>query len=349
MATTLFPSDRKTEQISAEQELSLIQLAQRRYNLLLTAQALSLDDKRIIRQGERALERLLATQARLIESRVQRLFAKMPNLSREDLRQQAQEGIIQAIHAFDFSKGVRLLTWAWYQISSKFRSFITGEVQQSNAAQRAKAEAPVVHDKPQIDVIELDNAQRVIAKLKPVVQQILTLRTKGHEFSAIGKIVGKTADACRMNYNRAIQRIRQQLLPTQATPQTAPIESWMTKLKLRYGKNVRFINVVRHNAPRVSRQTMSKHTDKALLAVSGLISFSILGFAAMSVGRVPQCQTQSYNIGLPIFTVILLSIPFLTGFSARGLLHKGVNPSLKRFTQKRYKPSDSNSKSALKE
>ena len=348
MATSLFPSDRKTEQISAEQELSLIEQAQRRYKLLLTAQPLSSDDKRIIRQGERALERLLATQARPIESRVQRLFAKMPNLSRADLRQQAQEGMLQAIHSFDFSKGVRLLTWAWYQISSKFRALITGEVQQSNAAQRAK-EAPVAHDKPQIDVIELDSAQRVIAKFKPAIQQILTLRTQGHEFPAIGKILGKTADACRMSYNRAIRRIRQQLLPTEVSLQTAPIESWMTKLKLRYGKNVRFGNGVCHNAPRVSRQTMSKRTDKALLAVSGLISLSILGFAAMSVGRVPQCQTQSYNIGLPIFTLILLSIPFLAGLSARGLLNKGVNPSPKRFTQKRYKPSDSSSKSTLKE
>ena len=42
MATSLFPSDRKTEQISAEQELSLIEQAQRRYKLLLTAQPLSL-------------------------------------------------------------------------------------------------------------------------------------------------------------------------------------------------------------------------------------------------------------------------------------------------------------------
>ena len=198
-------------------------------------------------------------------------------------------------------------------------------------------------------MIELDSAQRVIAKFKPAVQQILTLRTQGHEFPAIGKILGKTADACRMSYNRAIQRIRQLLLPVEvATHKVLLQRSWMTKLKLRYGKNVRFGNGVCHNAPRFSRQTMSKHTDKALLAVSGLISLSILGFAAMSVGRVPQCQTQSYNIGLPIFTVILLSIPFLAGLSARGLLNKGVNPSPKRFTQKRYKPSDSSSKSALK-
>jgi RNA polymerase sigma factor (sigma-70 family) len=331
MDTTLFSPSLKNEQISAEQELSLIFQAQERFKLLTTNRDLALAEKKIIRQGERALERLLASQIKYIELRIQRLFAKMPRLSREDLIQSAQEGVIEAIRNFDRSKGVRLITWAWHQVSIKFKSLITGEIKQSNAEQNAKRESPVSLDQPQVDVVQLDDAQKVISRFKPLVQSIIALRSEGYEFPAIAKRLGKTADACRMSYNRAIQRIRQQLLPIETTPQPAAPAQWMSKLRLRWGKNVRFGKRTRHNAPRVSRPIMSKRFDKALLAVFGLATASILGFAAVSVGRVPQCQTQTYNIGLPIFTVLLLGIPFITGYALRGLLSKGVNPSAKRL------------------
>lgn len=331
MDTTLFSSSNKNEQITAEQEQLLIFQAQQRYKLLITAQDLSLDDKKIVRQGERALERLLASQVKYIESRIQCLFAKMPNLNREDLLQSAQEGVIKAIHSFDLSKGVRLITWAWHQISTKFKSLITGEVKQRNAEHNAKKENPISQEKTQVDIVQLEDAQKVISQFKPQVQKIIVLRSEGLEFSVIGEQLGKTADACRMSYNRAIQRIRQHLSPIESTSQQASPSSWMSNLKLRWGKNVRFGIGLSHNAHRVLRPIMSKRTDKALLAVFGLATISIVGFSAVSVGRAPQCQTQTYNIGLPIFTFLLLGIPFVTVYAARGLLSKSVNPNPKRL------------------
>jgi RNA polymerase sigma factor (sigma-70 family) len=284
MDTTLCHSKPQTEQISAEIEFTLIAQAQERHKLLnkllTTVQNPTLEDKRIIRQGERALERILASQAKYIESRIQRQFAKIPTLNREDLRQSAQEGLIEAIHSFDLSKGFRLITWAWYQISSKFKKHITGEVSQSKAKSSATTQTPVAQDNPQVDVLQLDSVKKVVAKFKQPIEKIIELRTQGYEFPEIGKLLGKTADACRMGYNRAIQRIRQLLLPSETVHPATPTTQWMTRLKLRFGKNVRFGNAFRHNNLRVQKR-------------------NVLGFAVSSVGQVSDCQTQIQHIGLP--------------------------------------------------
>jgi RNA polymerase sigma factor (sigma-70 family) len=280
MDTTLFPSASKTEQISAETEFTLIAQAQERHRLLTTAQDPTLEDKKAIRQGERALERLLASQGKYIESRTQKLFAKVPTLNREDLCQSAQEGIIEAIHSFDLSKGFRLITWAWYRISSKFKKQVTGEVIRSKAENSAKNETPVAQDNPQIDVLQLDSVQKVIAKFKQPIKKIIELRTQGYEFPEIGKLLGKTSDACRMGFNRAIQRIRQILLPSETVYPATPTTQWMSRLKLHFGKNVRFGNGPRHNNYRVQRRTTVK-------------------FAISSIGQVSNCQTQIQSIGLP--------------------------------------------------
>jgi RNA polymerase sigma factor (sigma-70 family) len=331
MVTTLLPTGLKTEQLTAETEFSLIAQAQTRHKLLSADQALTLEQKKEVRQGERALERLLASQVKYIESRIQQLFTKMPTLNREDLRQSAQEGIIAAIHSFDLSKGVRLITWAWYQISSKFKGIINGEIAQSKAEDIAQREAPDAQSQSQaqIDVVELDHVKTIVSTLKQNVQDIIKLRTQGNEFPEIGKILGKTADACRMAYNRAIQRVRQQLLPSPVIEQQAVPQNWMSRLKLRYDKNVRFKFGPHHNELRVLRRTMSKRSDQTLLTIGGLISISILGFAVFSVGRVPRCQMQVYNIGLPIFTLLTLGIPFLAGYAARGVFDARGKPSRK--------------------
>jgi RNA polymerase sigma factor (sigma-70 family) len=256
MDITLFPSESKSEQISAEIEYSLIAQAQERYKLLTTAQDLNLEAKKTIRQGERALERLLASLGKYIESRIWRLLAKNPTLNREDLRQSAQEGIIKAIHSFDLSKGFRLITWAWYQISSQFKNLITGEVTQSKAESSAKTQTPVAQDNPQVDVLQVDSIKKVVARFKQPIQKIIELRTQGYEFPEMGKLLGKTADACRMVYNRAIQRIRQLLLPSETVHPVTPSTQWMSRLKLRFGKNVRFGNAFRNNTYRVQKRTV---------------------------------------------------------------------------------------------
>jgi RNA polymerase sigma factor (sigma-70 family) len=280
MDTTLFTSASKSEQISKETEYSLIAQAQERYKLLTTAQDLKLEAKKTIRQGERALEQLLVSQAKYIESRIQKLFAKISTLNREDLRQSAQEGIIEAIHSFDLTKGFRLITWAWHQISSQFKNLITGEVTQSKAENSAKTETPVVQDTPQVDVLQVDSVKKVVAKFKQPIKKIIELRTQGYEFPEIGKLLGKTADACRMGYNRAIQRIRQLLLPSETVYPATPSTQWMTRLKLRFGKNVRFGNRLRHNNLTVQKRTIVK-------------------FAISSVGQISDCQSQIQSIGLP--------------------------------------------------
>jgi RNA polymerase sigma factor (sigma-70 family) len=266
-------------------------------------------------------------QGKYIESRIQKLFAKVPTLNREDLRQSAQEGLIEAIHSFDLSKGFRLITWAWYRISSKFKQQVTAEVTQSKAENCAKIQTPLAQDNPQIDVLQLDSVKKVIAKFKQPIKKIIELRTQGYEFPEIGKLLGKTADACRMGYNRAIQRIRQILLPSETIHPVTPTTRWMKRLKLRFGKNVRFGHGDRHNTYRVQRRTMSKRIEQAALIVCGLISASIVCFSIASVGRTPECQTQIYNIGLPIFTFLILCIPFTTGYTARGVIGKSKKPN----------------------
>ena len=279
MDITLFPSDFKSEHISAEIEFKLIAQAQERHRLLTTVEDFTLEDKRSIRHGERALERLLASQAKYIESRIQKLLAKIPTLNREDLRQSAQEGLIKAIHSFDLTKGFRLITWAWYQISGKFKKQITGKVIQSKAENSAKTQTPVAQDNPQIDVLQMDSVKKVVAKFKQPIKKIIELRTQGYEFPEIGKLLGKTADACRMGYNRAIQRIRQLLIPSETVYPATPSTQWMSRLKLRFGKNVRFGNAFRHNTYRVQKR-------------------NVFGFAISRVCQVSDCQTQIQSIGL---------------------------------------------------
>jgi RNA polymerase sigma factor (sigma-70 family) len=319
MDTTLFHTEFENEQISAEIEYSLIAQAQKRYQLLTTGQNLTLEDKKTIRRGERALERLLASQAKQIESRIQKLLAKLPTLNREDLRQSAQEGIIKAIHSFDLSKGFRLITWAWYQISSKFKQQVTGEVTQSKAESSAKTQTPVAQDNTQIEVLQLDSVQKVIAKFKQPIQKIIELRTQGYEFPEIGKFLGKTADACRMGYNRAIQRIRQILIPSETVYPATPSTQWMTRLKLRFGKNVRFRYRPRHNDYRVQRKSMTiqKASTRFPTWVSQQTSIDWASYLFAGADLTAHALTPGGLVAIPLYGVTAIGIASLMQYRSR--------------------------------
>ncbi len=319
MDTTLLTSESKNEHISAEIEFKLIAQAQERHKLLATVHDLSLEDKKTIRQGERALERLLASQAKQIESRIQKLLAKIPMLNRQDLRQSAQEGIIEAIHSFDLSKGFRLITWAWYQISSKFKQQITGDVIQGKAENSARTQTPVVQDTPKIDVLQLDSVQKVIAKFKQPIKKIIELRTQGYEFPEIGKLLGKTADACRMGYNRAIQRIRQLLLPSETVHPMAPTTQWMSQLKLRFGKNVRFGYGLCHNDDRVQGPivTIQRALTKFSSWVSRQTSIDWASYLFAGADLTTHALTPGGLIVIPMYGITAIGIASLMRYRSR--------------------------------
>ena len=315
--TLLYPELLETEQMGAEDEKKLIILAQRRYEIL--HQGVSTPEERhVIRAGDRALTKLLHFLERAIYKRVDGFIDRYPNCEFQDIKQSLNEVAIQAIHTFEIDRGVRLITWVWHKITGRLTLMARREDRNSKIHQKVYKDvkdAVFEVDNTSIEVKgdSLDLAERItelMADLSLELKRIIELRSQGVSYQDIGESVGKSADACRMTFNRVKKQIQEVLqtelchkssiAPEEVQPAPKllpnPEQSEIPSHPVRFWSLDRYNQLVQVLRRKMQQTSKAKVSDVVTASVMGLICAGTIGFSFASIGRMPVCAKSPYNL-----------------------------------------------------
>jgi RNA polymerase sigma factor (sigma-70 family) len=252
MATIYISEPSKTERFSEKTDHSLIEAVQERSILLKTG-----TDERnpAIRLGNRAFSELIKRYNNWIWKQVN----AFTGLGHNEAYSAALQGFEKAIAKFDLSQGYALASFASVVVHHAIQKVLHKEQRQIEKVKLAAAIAPLYHEDEFVDPYEQEQREQQIKSLnseienlEPSGQKIVELRNAGMKFRQIGEFFGKTADAVRMIFNRAIALLKKQLQP-QTALQTAEVdesmaiepavipEGWMGRLRSLFSKGVRFL------------------------------------------------------------------------------------------------------------
>lgn len=259
-----------------EDELTLIEICQRMLQAPSKA-ALTQIEKR---SSDRAFAELLSRYNRWIWKQINSLTRVDP----DDAYSAALEGFQKAIATFDLKSGNALASWGKHCVRGALATVLRNQQRQAARVEKLKAtNTTLVHEDQLIDPYEEEQLHQSIQKLhqassllSETAQQIVLKRNEGMKFKAIGAELGKSADAVRMAYNRAITALggmlTQQpesvvvthkpltvLQENQSTLQV-PENNWMKSLWERCKLNVRSFE----RAPILSRTVQGKPMSKQL-------------------------------------------------------------------------------------
>ncbi|MBW4637626.1 MAG: sigma-70 family RNA polymerase sigma factor [Gloeocapsa sp. UFS-A4-WI-NPMV-4B04] len=274
-----------TSVISGQNELNLIEICQRMLGAL-SKTALTQIEKR---RGDRAFAELLSRYNRWIWKQINSISRVDP----DDAYSAALEGFQKAIATFDLTSGNALASWAKHCVRGALAAVLRNQQGQAARVEKLKATTTLVHEDELRDPYEEEQLHQCVEKLhqassllSETAQQIVLKRNEGMKFKAIGAELGKSADAVRMAYNRAITALGGMLTqqpesvvitqpesvvithkpPTvlqeeqlQSTFQT-PENNWMKSLWERCKLNVRSFE----RAPILSRTVQGKPMRKQL-------------------------------------------------------------------------------------
>lgn len=102
--------------LTAEQEIDLGRKVQRRQELLALDRELTPQEKKELRIGERAHERYVNSNLRLVVSVAKRYYRMAKSMDLMDLVQEGNVGLVTAVERFDPSKGYKFSTYAYWWI-----------------------------------------------------------------------------------------------------------------------------------------------------------------------------------------------------------------------------------------
>lgn len=197
-------------------EIALIWVAAQRAELLCQKrQEFTFEERQIIRRGDRALRQLLSTHRGLIMRLVSRYRNKGYNFTNCDLEQEATLAFFDALATFEPNKGGKLATWAYIQIRARLQKVTRQSIHDAIAKVRAM-EIDLVFSEPE-PILEQVFDQRIhsiFSELTEKQRQVVSLYLKGLGWAEIALELQSTADAVRMLWTRAIQRLRSLLLRT---------------------------------------------------------------------------------------------------------------------------------------
>lgn len=261
-----------------QDELTLIEICQRMLGAPSKA-ALTQIEKR---SSDRAFAELLSRYNRWIWKQIK----SIPRLDPDDAYSAALEGFQKAIATFDITSGNALATWAYHCVRAALMTVLRKE--QGQAARIEKltdTNTSLLHEDELRDPYEEEQLHQSVEKLhqatsqlSETAQQIVLKRNEGMKFRAIGAELGKSADAVRMAYNRAITALGGMLtqqpesVVTTHKPSTVlqeeqsqstfqvPENNWMRRLWERCKLNVRSFE----RAPILSRTVEGKPMTKQL-------------------------------------------------------------------------------------
>lgn len=255
--------------ISLQNEHSLIEICQKML-CAPSAQALTNIEKR---SSDRAFAELMSRYNQWIWKQAN----SISGLDQDDAYSAALEGFQKAITTFDLTSGNALATWAYHCVRGALGTVLRHEQGQIARVDKIAATTSLVYEDEQRDPYEEEQFHESIQKLHQATsqlgetaQRIVFMRNEGMKFAAIGAELGKSADAVRMAYNRAItalnSRLTQQpevevishdeptvLQENQSTFQI-PEMNWMRRSWERFNSNVRLC----HQAPILSRTKQGK-------------------------------------------------------------------------------------------
>jgi RNA polymerase sigma factor (sigma-70 family) len=192
-------------------ETTLLEQAQARFQLLaqIPAHELALQHQKILRQGDRAVTKLLDQYQRLLYKLIHQYC---PNWDVDEAFSIALQGLNKAIQSFNFS--TPFLSWLRIKVTGALldekRRIAIKAKRQDNLHQVIRfelgAEDSEIHE---IDLETfLPQVNLAVEKLSDIERLCLTLHSEGHQWPAVGAAIDKTPDASRMCFRRAIEKIR---------------------------------------------------------------------------------------------------------------------------------------------
>ncbi len=261
--------------IAGQTEQNLIEMSQRMLQSP-NKEALTQMEKRL---GDRAFAELLGRYNRWIWKQIN----SIPRLDPDDAYSAALEGFQKAIATFDLTSGNALASWAYHCVRGALGNVLRKEQSQAARVEKLAATSLLACEDELQDPYEQEQLHQSVEKLRgatlrlsETAQQIVSKRNEGMKFAAIGAELGKSADAVRMAYNRAITALNQMLsqqpecvvissepvvIQEKQSAFQVPATNWMKQLWERSLVNVRLCRRV----PILSRTVGGKQMTKRLL------------------------------------------------------------------------------------
>lgn len=262
--------------IPVQNEQNLIEICQKML-LAPNKEALTGLEKRL---GDRAFAELLRRYSRWIWKQIN----SIPRLDSDDAYSAALEGFQKAIATFDLTSGNALASWAYHCVRGALGTVLRNQLGQIARVKKLAATTSLTYEDELRDPYEeeqlhqsVEKLHEATAQLSETAQQIVSKRNGGMKFAAIGAEIGKSSDAVRMAYNRAIATLNgilSQQSSVEVTLQDKPAElrenkstfqtlesDWMRRLWERSKLNVRLKKPV----PILNRTVGGKQMTKRLM------------------------------------------------------------------------------------
>lgn len=194
-------------------ETTLLEQAQARFQLLaqIPVNQLALQHQRILRQGDRAVTKLLDQYQRLLYKLIHQYC---PEWDVEEAFSIALDGLNKAIKSFNF--GTPFLSWLRIKVTGALldekRNIAIKAKKQDKLHQLIRYELVTEGGTSEVHEFDLEEflpqVKLALEKLTEVERLCLTLNSEGHQWPEVGAAIDKTKDAARMCFCRAIEKIR---------------------------------------------------------------------------------------------------------------------------------------------
>lgn len=194
-------------------ETTLLEQAQARFQLLAQSPVsdLALQHQKILRQGDRAVTKLLDQYQRLLYKLIHQYC---PGWDVEEAFLIALEGLNKAIKSFNF--GTPFLSWLRLKVTGALldekRNIAIKAKKQDKLHQLIRYELGTKGFDVEVHEFEfeefLPQVKLALEDLSEVERLCLTLNSEGHPWPEVGAAIDKTKDAARMCFCRAIEKIR---------------------------------------------------------------------------------------------------------------------------------------------
>lgn len=126
-------------------------------------------------------------------------------LNDDEVLSDAMLGLVRAARGFKPEKGFRFITYAWAMISGAIKSGIRNRVAKSSRIETLYAEPSIIIEKPFNEVFEwLSEPFKTKIESKIIYSKVV----EGMSFAEIGRKTGRTREAIRQRYNKAINTIK---------------------------------------------------------------------------------------------------------------------------------------------
>jgi RNA polymerase sigma factor (sigma-70 family) len=169
----------------------------------------------LVAQADRVRERIVRSNLRLVASIAKRHSAK--GVSFQALMSDGNMALLDAVEAFDYSRGNRFSTYAGWAISRRFARTIPEEIYRMPSVDEevldaaARVEEDLTAPKPAAVAAGVTKALAELSERERVVLESrfgLGLREKPQTLAELGDLLGVTKERIRQIENQALERLR---------------------------------------------------------------------------------------------------------------------------------------------